>query len=107
MKVLESLHTLTDEEQAQALQELTDNAELRTEFAYAFRGAMQGLTIEERLQVYEAMADYVIAGIEPNMEQMCKGAIMAWVLTMPYLAPANHTPYVDTLPQRTGCPTNH
>lgn len=98
MKVLESLHTLTDEEQAQALQELTDNAELRTEFAYAFRGAMQGLTIEERLQVYEAMADYVIAGIEPNMEQMCKGAIMAWVLTMPYLAPVNHTPYVDTPP---------
>ena len=109
MKVLESLHTLTDEEQARAMQELMErsNAQERTEFAHAFRCAMQGLTIEERLQVYEAMADYVIAGIEPNMEQMCKGAIMAWVLTMPYLAPATHTPYVDTPPQHTGCPTNH
>ena len=107
-KALDSLHTLTDEEQAQVLQELTDNAELRTEFAYAFRGAMQGLTIEERLQVYEAMADYVIAGIEPNMEQMCKGAIMAWVLTMPYLDPATHTPYEDTItPLQHTDPTNH
>lgn len=108
MKVLESLHTLTDEEQARAMQELMERSKQeRTEFAHAFRGAMQGLTIEERQQVYEAMADYVIAGIEPNMEQMCKGAIMAWVLTMPYLAPANHTPYVDTPPQHPGCPTNH
>lgn len=107
MKVLEGLHTLTDEEQAQALQELTDDEHHRTQFAHAFRSAMQGLTAGEREQVYEAMADYVIAGIEPNMEQMCKGAIMAWVLTMPYLAPATHTPYEDTPPQRTGCPTNH
>lgn len=73
-----------------------ETQELRKQFAHAFRSAMQGLTAEERLQVYEAMADYVIAGIEPNMEQMCKGAIMAWVLTMPYLAPATHTPYEDT-----------
>lgn len=98
MKVLDSLHNLTDEEQAQALQGLTDNQHHRTQFAHAFRSAMQGLTIEERLQVYEAMADYVIAGIEPNMEKMCNGAIMAWVLTMPYLAPATHTPYEDTPP---------
>lgn len=96
-KVLDSLHTLTDEEQAQALQELTDNQHHRTQFAHAFRSAMQGLTAGEREQVYEAMADYVIAGIEPNMEKMCNGAIMAWVLTMPYLAPATHTPYEDTI----------
>lgn len=100
MKVLERLHTLTDEEQAQALQELTDNQELRTNFAHAFRSAMQGLTAEEREQVYEAMADYVIAGIEPNVLQMCNGARMAWVLTMPYLAPCNFTPYVDTPPHQ-------
>jgi hypothetical protein len=100
-KALDSLHTLTDEEQAQVLQKLTDDQHHRTQFAHAFRSAMQGLTAGEREQVYEAMADYVIAGIEPNMEQMCNGAIMAWVLTMPYLAPATHTPYEDTPPHST------
>lgn len=70
-----------------------ETQELRKQFAHAFRSAMQGLTAEERQQVYEALADYTIAGIEPNMEQMHNNARMAWVLTTPYLAPATHTPY--------------
>lgn len=70
-----------------------ETQELRKQFAQSFRSAMQGLTTEERLQVYEALADYTIAGIEPNMEQMHNNARMAWVLTTPYLAPATHTPY--------------
>lgn len=70
-----------------------ETQELRKQFAQSFRSAMQGLTTEERMQVYEALADYTIAGIEPNMEQMHNNARMAWVLTTPYLAPATHTPY--------------
>lgn len=70
-----------------------ETQELRKQFAHAFRSAMQGLTAEERQQVYEALADYTIAGIEPDMAQMHNNARMAWVLTTPYLAPATHTPY--------------
>lgn len=59
----------------------------RKGFTYyrSFRDAICELSIEERLQVYEAIADYALDGIEPDLSQMSSAVRMAWRLIRPYL----------------------
>ena len=59
----------------------------RKGFTYyrSFRDAICELSIEERLQIYEAIADYALDGIDPDMSQMNSAVRMAWRLIRPYL----------------------
>lgn len=59
----------------------------RKGFTYyrSFRDAVCELSIEERLQIFEAITDYALDGIEPDMAQMSCAVRMAWKLIRPYL----------------------
>ena len=59
----------------------------RKGFTYyrSFRDAVCELSIEERLQIFEAITDYALDGIEPDMVQMSSAVRMAWKLIRPYL----------------------
>lgn len=69
-KVLESLHTLSDEEQAKALQDLTDNSETeRTPqaemTAYKFEDIINSVPDKYKMPIVEAVNNYTTTGKEP------------------------------------------
>lgn len=70
-KALESLHTLSDEEQAKVLQDLTDNGETeRTPqaemTAYNIEDIINSLPDKYKMPIVEAVNNYTTTGKEPD-----------------------------------------
>ena len=101
MKVLESLHTLTDEEQASAMQELMNDKEAEHEMtAYNLADIINLLPDKYKTPIVEAINNYISTGKEPKDAD---GKVFGYLGVAVWEAIKQH---IDTMEARMGV-TNH
>lgn len=108
LKALESLHTLSDEEQAKVLQDLTDNGKTeRTPqaemTAYNIEDIINSLPDKYKMPIVEAVTNYTTTGKEPYEED---SKVFAYLGVAVWEVLKYHINALQAN-RGVGCPTNH